>query len=51
MSSEWRAGLPDYRQWKSVQIVLIRSLLSISGLLWAFFILKDMNTIKTQYKL
>ncbi len=38
MSIEWRAGLPDYRQWKSVQIVLIRSLLSISGLLWAFFI-------------
>ena len=38
MSIEWRAGLPDYRQWKSVQIVLIRSLLYITELLWAFLL-------------
>jgi hypothetical protein len=50
MSSEWRADLSDYRQWKSVQIVLIRSLLSIPGLLWAF-LFKDVKTIKTQYRL
>lgn len=46
MSIEWRAGSPDYRQWKSVQIVLIRSLLSIPELLWAFFYAK-LKTIKT----